>query len=287
MELKKFHLIGIIGALILLVVDIIFFRNDPLFYFLFGIAIVILFLPFVVNIITESKVARDKDERFLEFARNLAESVKTGTPIGKSILNMRTRNFGVLTPHVEKLANQISLGIPLSKAFETFSYDTGSIAIRRAVNLFKEAESAGGRVDKILDSVANSIYQIEKLKKERKAGIASLVVQGYLIFFIFIAIMLIMQFKVLPITEGLGNLGAVTSFENPSDPDLNESGFMSIEKLTRPFLYLLLIQGFFIGLTIGKLSDGTLRAGIKHSFAMMLAAFLISTGANAYSSAGI
>jgi len=284
MELKKFHLIGIIGALIILVVDIIFFRNDPLFYFLFGIAIVILLLPFVVNVIAEGKVARDKDERFLEFARNLAESVKTGTPIGKSILNMRTRNFGVLTPHVEKLANQISLGIPLSKAFETFSYDTGSITIRRAVNLFKEAESAGGRVDRILDSVANSIYQIEKLKKERKAGIASLVVQGYLIFFIFIAIMLIMQFKVLPITEGLGNLGAIT---NPANPDLNETGVVSIEKLTRPFLYLLLIQGFFIGLTIGKLSDGTLRAGIKHSFAMMLAAFLISTGANAYSAAGV
>jgi len=115
MELKKFHLIGIIGALIILVVDIIFFRNDPLFYFLFGIAIVILLLPFVVNVIAEGKVARDKDERFLEFARNLAESVKTGTPIGKSILNMRTRNFGVLTPHVEKLANQISLGIPKRK----------------------------------------------------------------------------------------------------------------------------------------------------------------------------
>jgi len=122
------------------------------------------------------------------------------------------------------------------------------------------------------------------LKKERKAGIASLVVQGYLIFFIFIAIMLIMQFKVLPITEGLGNLGAIT---NPANPDLNETGVVSIEKLTRPFLYLLLIQGFFIGLTIGKLSDGTLRAGIKHSFAMMLAAFLISTGANAYSAAGV
>jgi len=45
-------------------------------------------------------------------------------------------------------------------------------------------------------------------------------------------------------------------------------------------LYLLLIQGLFTGLTIGKLSEGNAKAGLKHSFALVLFSFLISAGAN-------
>jgi hypothetical protein len=48
---------------------------------------------------------------------------------------------------------------------------------------------------------------------------------------------------------------------------------------SRPFLYLLVTQGFFAGLVIGKISEGSAKAGLKHSFIMATAAFLISTGA--------
>ena len=52
------------------------------------------------------------------------------------------------------------------------------------------------------------------------------------------------------------------------------------QELSNAFLYLLLIQGFFSGLVIGKLSEGTIKPGIRHSFVLMLLAFLISAGAN-------
>jgi len=51
-------------------------------------------------------------------------------------------------------------------------------------------------------------------------------------------------------------------------------------EISNAFLYLLLIQGFFSGLTIGKLTEGDVKAGIRHSFALMLMSFLIATGAN-------
>jgi len=47
-------------------------------------------------------------------------------------------------------------------------------------------------------------------------------------------------------------------------------------------LYLLLVQGFFSGLAVGKLAEGTLKAGVKHSFALMILSFLSSTGANIF-----
>jgi hypothetical protein len=39
------------------------------------------------------------------------------------------------------------------------------------------------------------------------------------------------------------------------------------------FLYLLVAQGFFAGLVIGKLGEGSIKAGVKHSFILMIASF--------------
>lgn len=282
MRLTKSHWMGIVLGVILLTIDVVFFKDEAIFLFLVGISAMVIILPFLVGLIIEGRTEREKNERFLEFTRSLAESVKTGTPVGKSILNMSTKDFGSLSPHIRKLANQISLGIPISKALETFASEVDSVVVRRAVTLIREAENAGGEIDFILDSTAASIYEIEKLKRERKAAISSLVVQGYIIFFIFIGIMLIMQFKILPLTK---DISSVSSYSAGSG-GLGEAGVPgfgsttnSIDALTRPFLYLLLIQGLFAGLTIGKLSEGSIKAGIKHSIVLTLVAFIISSGA--------
>ena len=283
MKLKKVNWFGIIFATVILAVDLIFFlgpEDKNLFIFLVGISLVVAILPFIVNLVMESGKEKEKNERFLEFARNLAESVKSGNPIGQSILNMRNKNFGSLSPHVQKLANQISLGIPMSQAFDNFSHDVGSRTIRRAITLIREAEEAGGQIDNILDSVANSIYQIEKLKKERKAAIYSLVVQGYIIFFIFIGIMLVMQFKILPLTSDIGGFGGGSGADFLGDG--SSSSEFDPSAMARPFLILLIIQGLFTGLVVGKLAEGSVKSGIKHSFILAVTAFLVSTGAKAF-----
>ena len=124
------------------------------------------------------------------------------------------------------------------------------------------------------------------MKKERKAAIYNLVVQGYIIFFIFIGIMLVMEFKILPLTSGLGGFGG--GFGGFGGGSLLEAGAasagpaISAEEMSRPFLYLLLAQGFFVGLVIGKLSQGSVKAGVKHSFVLVILAFLISTGARVF-----
>jgi len=288
MKLKKINWIGIIFGAIMLLFDLIFFASSEdknLFLFLVGLAFSILSFPFVIEVMLENKREQEISEMFLEFSRNLAESVNTGTPISKSIINMKTKNYGALTPYVQKLANQISIGIPLTTALHTFAKDIGSPVVVRAVTLISEAEKAGGDIDYILDSSARSIAEIDKLKKERKAAISNLVVQGYIIFFIFIGIMLVMEFKILPLTAGVGAVGGLNmgnmnfntdSLENANS--LSESSKISSEDMAAPFLYLLIFQGMFAGLIIGKLTEGSIKAGIKHSFILTVTAFLVSTG---------
>lgn len=286
-KLNKLQITGIIVSLVMIALSIIFLRGSSLLYFLLGIAFVIGGLPFFISLIVESSMTREKDEMFLEFARNLVESVKAGTPISRSILNIRGKDYGALNPYINKLANQIALGIPLQTSLDTFARDVNSNTIKRAVAIISESEKAGGEIEDILESVAISVAQVEKLKKERRAAMYTLVVQGYIIFMIFIVIMLVMQYKILPIASGLGE-----TISSPGDSSsMGGMGFGGMfgggqratpEELARPFLWLLLIQGFFAGLVIGKLSEGKIKDGLKHSFILLVIALLIYTGANAF-----
>jgi len=285
-RIKKPQIIGIVIGLIIIVLSLIFLFGTDIFWFLLGISFVIAGIPFFISLILESNIAREKESMFLEFARNLVESVKAGTPISKSILNVKSKDYGSLTPYVQKLANQISLGIPVKIAFETFARDIGSPTITRAVSIISESEKAGGQIEDILEAVAKSVAQVEKLRKERRSAMYNLIVQGYIIFLIFIVIMLVMQFKILPIATGLGEqLGAGGSIEYGG----GFGGFLgmggekaSSEQLARPFLWLLIVQGFFAGLVIGKLSEGKVKSGLKHSFILVLLAVLIGTGAKLF-----
>jgi len=290
-KLQKSQIIGISAAVVILIISGILlllgvsYFNKSTFYFVAGIAAVIAGLPFFIMLLAETKREKDKEEMFLEFSRDLAEGVKAGTPINKSIVNIKNKDYGSLNPHIAKLANQVSLGIPVKDAFDVFAADIKSAVIGRAVSLIREAERSGGKIESILESVSYSVAQIEKLKKERQAAIYNLTVQGYIIFFIFIAIMLIMQFQILPMVSGInsggGGLSASEFSSIAAGIKLGEGG-VNPSDFAQPFLFLLLAQGFFIGLVIGKISEGTIRAGLKHSFILVGVSWLISSGANLF-----
>ena len=270
MEIKKAQWIGIIFAVITFGISLLFV-GENIFFLLIGIAIIIGASPFVTVLVKEAKEDKEKEGMFLEFARDLVESVKTGTPISKSIINVSKKKYGVLTSNVQKLGNQISLGIPLNKALQTFAKDVNNSNVSKAIVLIGEAERTGGEIGQILESVADSVSTSEKLKKERQANISTLIVQGYIIFFIFIIIILVVQFKIVPM------LSEVSSMEVGSGLGGQTAGTGADQDLSDAFFYLLIVQGFFSGLVIGKLAEENIKAGVKHSFALVIIAFLVSS----------
>ncbi len=276
MKLTKKHWVGIIAGLVIVLVSILFFLLDvfslQLLWFLIVLGIVIIAIPFVVGVVIEGGRRKDIEVRFLEFVRDLVENVKSGIPISKGIVQLRQRDYGVLSFHVEKLANQISMGIPLTTALRSFARDADNSVINRSVNLISEAERAGGDIETILESVAASVNQIDDLKKERKSAVYNLVVQGYVIFIVFIVIMLVLQFMILPWTADIAQVEGTSLNVHP----VSEAQFAT------PLLILLLVQSLFTGLVIGKIAEGSVRYGIKHSFILVVLALLISTGAGVF-----
>jgi flagellar protein FlaJ len=269
MKIEKMHWLGIVVGVLIAGGSFVMFGWSRLLYFLLVIALLVAAFPFAISFFIGQSRQKEKEEKFLEFTRDLVENVRSGTPVSKSILNLKGRNYGTLTSHVDKLANQLAMGIVLANALKVFARETKSRVISRAVGLISEAERAGGKIDTILDSVARSVNQIEQLKKERKAAVSNLVTQGYLIFLVFIIIMLVLEFKILPLVSDL-----------QGGEDLAVSvGNLSSDQFSRPLFIMLLVQSFFAGLVIGKISEGSVKSGIKHSFILVALTLLVTTGA--------
>ena len=176
MEIKKIHLVGL--GIAVIIISLAFLVYGTRFFFLLvGMGAISGILPFVLSIMKEARESSEKEQMFLEFARNLVESVKAGTPISKSIINIKEKPYGVLSPNINKLANQIYMGIPLTIALQVFSKDVNNKTISRAITLIGQAEKSGGEIGEILESVAGAVNTSDKLKKERKAVISTRVVQ--------------------------------------------------------------------------------------------------------------
>ena len=284
MKLTTKHWIGIVFCIAMIVADIAFFSESKMFYFVLGIAVIVAILPFLTDFLTQVGREKEKEEMFLEFTRSLVSSVRAGNPISRSIIHMRGKNFGSLTPHTQKLADQIALGITVRQALQIFASDIGNNVINRSVALIIEAEESGGEIDKILESTAKSVSETEDVKKERRSSMYSLVVQGYIIFFIFLVIMMIVQYKFIPtllatVAEAgaggtLGGIGGGLGLPQSTTPDIAFLGTL--------FLVMVIVQGFFCGLVIGKLSEGTIKSGIKHSAIISAMAYLLVTGMQAF-----
>ena len=285
MEIKTKHYISIAIGLIIILLDFILFfgKKSRFFQPLIAIGLIVGALEFWLDFTKENKKQTEIEIKFLEFVRALVETVKSGIPIPKAIMQVSKSDYGFLNPYVQKLAHNIEWGIPLRESLKIFANSTENKVILRSVAIVIEAERSGGNIDEVLRAVSNSVAQIKKIKDERRADTYSQMIQGYFIFFIFIAIMLIVQVYLLPqlgditltVSSGLGGMlsGGIDSMAGAQ----TNTAKATILDFNNIFLALILIQGFFAGLMIGKFSEGNAKMGLKHSAVLVIVSYLIIT----------
>ncbi len=275
MKFELRHILGILGGLFVLVLDFLLFFRPLTRWFnpILVMGVVIGALPYIIDFLTENRRQKEVEEKFLEFVRNVVGTVEAGVPIPKAIIQVSTEDYGALSQHVRKLARQIEWGIPTQQALTIFGIDTRNKVIKRSVSIVIEAEKSGGNIEDVLEAVTNSVVEIKKIKEERRASVYSQVVQGYIVFFVFIIIMLVLEVKLLPPLTNLTNVSFGAGGGGISDVGGPSGG--TIGDLSSVFTSMVLIQGFFVGIMIGKFSEGDLKFGVKHSLILMITGYLI------------
>jgi len=279
-KFKKIYLLGIIAAIALIAADFYLFFSfkQPIgpkarwFYPMLIIGLSVGWAQVWIDFMRELNRQKRIEEKFVDFSRDLESSVRSGITIPSAIVQAAEKNYSELNPFIHKLANQIRMGIPIHRALLTFGEDTKNPMIKRSIAIVIEAEASGGNIEDVLGAITSSMVSIKKLKEERKSSTYGQIVQGYIVFFVFIGIMLVLQLKLFPQLTKVGVAGAEVGMQ------LLGGATGETVNLDRIFFALIMIQGFFAGIMIGKFSEGTLKQGMIHSLILCtLAALIITT----------
>ena len=211
-------------------------------------------IPSISEYVSYRKI-KEIESRLPDFLLDIVGAINSGMPFTIALKTAGTHNYGALSPYTKRMAAQIDWGVPFQKILGDFSAEIKSKTVSIAMNTIIEANRSGGNITEVLKATASSVSEIDKLKKERSSRVYSQLVNGYVIFFVFLGVMITLQGSVFPtLSVSDDNEFYQTSFRN-----------------------LILIQGMFSGLAIGKMSEGTLSAGFKHSMILVAVGLIAFT----------
>ena len=269
-------ILSILSGSILVLINILIIKSDNFMFTAINIiAVGIVCLPITLVYYKRYKKIQAYEEIYPDFLRTIVEGLNGGMSLPLAINYASKSNYGILTPEIKKLVAQMSWGVNFENALQNFAVSIDSPIITRSISTIIECHRSGGNIGDVLSSVSGSLIEIEKIRRERSMMISSQMMTGYIIFSVFILVMIgIREFFLC----GFGEFGS-TSIDTESEalfegPSIGKD---TLDKFGEMFTHLAIIQGLFAGLTIGKLSEGRLSAGAKHSLIMALSGYLALT----------
>lgn len=269
--MKKFMLILIpssVLALFLFLINWLIFKDTPNIFFAINvIAGFMLIFPIVIVKYTEYKKKKEIEEMFPVFLRDFVEAVRGGLVIPQAFKSVSRNDYRALSPYVKKISEQLDWGISVDKVLPKFAREVKSELIGRVVSSVIESHRFGGNLADTFEALANTATEIKRLRAERRTYLQSQLITGYIIFFVFLGVMIALEKFLVP---GL----AKTSLPGGVGEAMQEK---VLEEYKAVFRNLILIQGFFAGLSVGKMAEGAMVAGLKHSMFMMLVGVLVFT----------
>ncbi len=212
------------------------------------------------------KIRKEIEEQFVVFITDLTGSIDSGMTLPIALKHASKKDYRSLTPYVKGIESKVEWGIPFEKALKIFSEKVNSMPLKRAVSTIIETYKVGGKISDTLRAIGQSLIEINKIKQERSVSVQSQLVTSYLIFFIFIFILLILKTFLIP---------ALGTMETPTIGETATSPTMPAELYTQTFINFILIQGFFAGLATGKMAEGSIMAGLKHSIVLIVIGYTI------------
>jgi flagellar protein FlaJ len=257
---------GIIVGLIILF-DFLFLREvSNLFSLIIILAIIMFIVPIALIKYYETWKVKTLEDSFPPFMIDLVESVRSGMALPQAIESVSNNDYGSLSPYIKRLNAQLNWGIPFENAFLAFSRSTKSKLIGRIASTIIESHKFGGNLTDIFEAISTTAVEIERLREERKLYMSSHMITGYIIFFVFLIVIIGLEKFLVP---SLSQTSSGASVEKTAKDMSNE--YRAI------FRNLIIIQGFFAGLVIGKMSEGAVANGIKHSLILMIVGLLVYT----------
>jgi flagellar protein FlaJ len=248
----------IAAAAIVMFAYFIFWGEVTFDEFVFFAVIIAVFPSAVLNYV-DYRWRKAIDEHLPDLFRSIVQAQETGMTLPQALEETAKRDYGPITAELRKMTSQISWGMSFEDALLALGNRVNTVLVQRTVPMIIEASHSGGRVEKVFDPMGKFIQTTLLLEKERRTQTRPYLAIIYVAFFVFLFTIILLFRSFFVSLEGSPILGAA---------------IMSPSEMERIFFHMTSIQGFFGGLVAGKMGEGTINAGLKHSLVMMLCGFI-------------
>jgi len=177
---------------------------------------------------------------FPKFFQEVYNNIASGMSLVEAVRKSKESNYGSLTPYIRNMCFQIEWGIPFQVAIRNFSTQIKDSFINKVVTLTEKAFQFSPDIGKSIKEINEYILLTKELEKERHTEIFPQIISIYFIFFVFLFVIYILFNYFIPLL-----VTDITFYENI-------------------FKHLILIEATLTGLILGKISEGSYTAGIKH-----------------------
>ncbi len=234
-------------------------RGSPLFDEYFLLAVVITVFPPAVLDYVDYRWKRSVDKYLPDLFRSIVQAQKTGMTLPQAVEEASKRKYGPMTKELQKMVAQMSWEVSFEDALQSLGKRVDTTLLRQTIPLILEAQRSGGQVEKVFEPLEEFVRTTLTFDAERKTQIRPYLAIIYVAFFVFL-FTIIMLFK--------------SFFVDMVDFELSQFELMPPSEARSIFFHMSAIQAFFGGLVAGKMGEGTVGGGLKHSVILLLCGYL-------------
>ncbi len=237
-----------------------------------ALAIIALIAPSTFVYVRDWNWRNGIDSYLPSLLREVSDAQKTGLSLPRAITQASRRQYGPLTEELKKMASKISWGIPFPDAMRALAINADTSLVKRASLLILEAERAGGAIEDVFDSAHDHVNELLALRRERLAQMRPytfIIYASYLVFAFVIIILLQTFFTQMAEQARTQAEQGFTSGQGAISLPLPLVGLQMV------FFHLLMIEGSMSGLVAGKMGEGNIKTGLRHSIYLTAAGYAI------------
>jgi flagellar protein FlaJ len=220
--------------------------------------VITVFPPAVLDYV-DYRWKRSVDKHLPDLFRSIVQAQKTGMTLPQALEEASKRKYGPMTKELQKMVAQMSWGVSFEDALQSLGKRIDTGLMKQTVPLILEAHRSGGRVEKVFEPLEEFVQTTLTFDDERKTQTRPYLAIIYVAFFVFL-FTIIMLFK--------------SFFVDTIDFELNQFEMMPTSEARSIFFHMSAIQAFFGGLVAGKMGEGTVGGGLKHSVILLTIGYL-------------
>ena len=249
---------GAVG-LVICATAILLLRGSPLFNEYLLLAVVLTVFPPAVLDYVDHRWKRSVDRHLPDLFRSIVQAQKSGMTLPQAVEEASKRQYGPMTKELKKMVAQMSWGVSFEEALQSLGKRVNTALMRQTIPLIIEAQHSGGQVEKVFEPLEEFVQTTLTFDTERKTQTRPYLAIVYVAFFVFL-------FTIIILLKSF--------FVDITDFELSQFEMMSPSEARTIFFHMSSIQAFFGGLVAGKMGEGTVGGGLKHSVILLIIGYL-------------